>query len=131
MSLITGALGMGRAQAEARFTETFDFFTAVEGIDPVTLEPTSVETPLTAGIAGRLKFTNTQGNEAESAGQYPVIGRREVHVGVGTVLALPGTLVRCIASTADVGLVGRVFRVADRPAGGQVTAYRYPVTEVS
>jgi hypothetical protein len=28
-------------------------------------------------------------------------------------------------------LVGRVFRVSDRPQAGQVTAHRYPVEEVS
>jgi hypothetical protein len=128
---IAGALPEFQSQARSRFTETFTFFTAAEGIDPVTLRPTYVETILAANIAGRIKFSNTQGNDVESGGQFPVVGRREVHVAVGSVSASPGVFVRVTASTADAGLVGRVLRVVDRSAGGQVSAWRYPVEEVS
>jgi hypothetical protein len=132
VSILHGALGMGRRQAEARFTETFTFFTTEEGeADPVTFEPTIIETPVATEIPGRFKVSNTQGRDVESGAQYPVVGRREVHVAVGAVDVLPGVFVRVTASTADEGLVGRVVRVADRPASGQVTAWRYPVEEVS
>lgn len=132
MSVLTGALAAGRRQAEARFTETFTFYTSAEGdADPVTLDPTTVETVIASGIAGRLKFTTTEGLNPEVAGQYPVLGRREVHVAVGSVNVSPGVFARVTASTADAGLVGRVCRLAERPAGGQVTSWRYPAIEVS
>jgi hypothetical protein len=121
-----------RAQAESRFTETFDFFTSVEGEpDPDTFEPTTVETIVAADVAGRFKSANTQGQDVESGVQFPVLGRREVHVAVGAVEVVPDMFVRCTASTVDAGLVGRVFRVAERPSSGQVTAWRIPVEEVS
>jgi hypothetical protein len=145
------ALPLLRAQAESRFTEVFTFFTQEEGpVNPETFEPTVVETIVGADIPGRFKSVNTQGRDVESGGQYPVVGRREVHVAVGAVAltvpapalvpgaelapgvgAMPDVFVRCIASTVDAGLVGRVFRVSERPSSGQVTAWRYPVEEVS
>ncbi|MDR7189778.1 hypothetical protein J2Y46_002604 [Microbacterium sp. BE35] len=129
--MIAGTLGLGRNWAQARFTETFTFYTESESTDPVTLNPTTVETVVASGVAGRLKFTNTDGRDVESGGQFPIVSRREIHVGVGTVSAAPGVLVRCTTSTVDPSLVGRVFRVSDRPQAGQTTAHRFPVEEVS
>lgn len=129
--MIAGALGLGRNWAQARFTETFTFYTESESTDPVTLDPTTVETVVAAGVAGRLKFTNTDGRDVESGAQFPVVSRREVHVAVGAVDAAPGVLVRCVSSTVDPSLVGRVFRVSDRPQAGQTTAHRFPVEEAS
>ena len=140
-----------RAQAVSRFTETFTFFTVEDGPpDPDTFEPTVVETVAGADVPGRFKSANTQGRDVESGGQYPVVGRREVHVAVGAVAltvpggdlvpgaelspgvgAMPDVFVRCVASTVDAGLVGRVFRVSERPSSGQVTSWRFPVEEVS
>jgi len=119
----------GRRMAETRFTESLRFFTMVEGTDPDTLEPTTVETVI-GTVPGRVKVTAVQGRDAESAGQYPVVSHREVHVAVGAVEAVPGVFVRVVSSSVDAGLVGRVFRVSDRPSMGQVTAWRYPVEEV-
>lgn len=118
----------GRRMAEARFTESLRFFTVVEGTDPETLEPTMVESVI-GTVPGRVKVTAVQGRDAESAGQYPVVSHREVHVAVGAVEAVPGVFVRVVSSSVDAGLVGRVFRVSDRPSMGQVTAWRYPVEE--
>lgn len=128
--MLTGVLGMGRAQAEARMTETFVFFTESTTVDDDTLETVTVESVLWTGV-GRWKLSDTIGSESDPGGQFAVVGRREVHVPVGAVEALPGTLVRCTASTADDGLVGRVVRVSDRHTAGQVTAWRYPVEEIT
>lgn len=128
---IAATLPFLREQAASRFTETFDFFTEADGTDPVTLRPIIVEAAVTSGVAGRMRFTDTQGEDAESGGQFPVKARQEVHVGVGAVVALPGVMVRIVGSTADPSLVGRRFRISDRAQGGQVTAARYPVEEVT
>jgi hypothetical protein len=118
-----------RRQAESRFTERLKFFTAVESTDPDTFEVATVETSL-GTVPGRVKVASFQGQDPEVAGQYPVVSRLEVHVAVGSVNAPPDTFVRVLASTMDPGMVGRVFRVSDRPSMGQVTAWRYPVEEV-
>ena len=146
---LNAALPELRAQAESRMTETFDFFTATEGTDPVTLDPTTVETPLVEGARARVKFVASQGRDTESGGQYPVVQRVEVHVSATLAAGIfpsdfvfpgdiypgevipPGAFVRVTASTIDQSLIGRVFRVAERPPGGQVTAYRVIVEEVS
>jgi len=118
-----------RRQAESRFTERLKFFTATETTDPATFEVTTVETNV-GTVPGRVKMASFQGRDPEVAGQYPVVSRLEVHVAVGSVNAPPDTFVRVLASTMDPGLVGRVFRVSDRPSMGAVTAWRYPVEEV-
>lgn len=128
---ISGALPDLRRQAESRFTEVFDFFTSVEGAPETgSFEPVRTETPVRSGVRGRLKFTNTMGRDIEAASQFPVIQRLEVHVAVGSVDVRPGVFVRVRSSDADTGLVGRVFRVAERSTAGQVTAWRYPVEDV-
>jgi hypothetical protein len=103
----------------------------VETTDPLTFVTTTVESIVAGAVKARVKFTAAQGQDVESGGQHPVVQRVEVHVPVGTVPMAPGVFARVSGSLVDVGLVGRVFRVAERPPGGQVTAYRIPVEEVS
>lgn len=130
MSLLSGALGMGRAQAEARMTDTVEFFTTALVQVPGTLQTIPVETSQGSTV-GRVKYLVSQGRDVESGAQFPVVQRVEVHVPVGSVDVLPGVFVRVTASTADASLVGRVFRVAERPQAGQTTAWRYAVEETT
>ena len=145
---IANELPVLRDQAISRMTEVFQFYTTVTVTDPETLEDVTTETVSDTTI-GRVKFPTGQPQDVESAGQFPVVQRVEVHVPLyaysavfsspwllpGFILpaafASVGQLVRCVDSSADASLIGRVFRVAGAPPGGQVTARRYPVTEVS
>jgi len=128
--VIQGILGWGRRQAEARMTETFTFFTRTEQSLPPDYEPVVVETPI-ATVPGRLRMRAREPRDVETGGQDPVVSRLEAHVPVGSVKVGPSVFVRVVASSADPGAVGRVLRTADAPAMGQVTAWRYPVEEVS
>lgn len=119
-----------RREAESRFTETVVFFTASEETDPETLDVVAVESPI-GETAARVKVNATQRRDVESGGQHPVLSRLEVHVAVGSVDAPTGSFVRVVASTADSSLVGNVYRVSEPHAAGNVTAWRYPVEEVS
>lgn len=129
---IGGMLPGLRAQAESRFTETFTFFAATDGgLPDENGNPTQTETVLHSGVAGRVKYTGTQGQDVESGGQYPVVTKPEVHVAVGSVDVPVGVFVRVTGSSVDAGLVGSVFRISEPCTKGQVTAWRYPAEEVS
>jgi len=128
MTLLLGALAMGRAQANARMTETFEFYTTALVFNETTLDDDPTDT-IVLTTAGRLKVTQAQGRDVESASQFPVVQRLEVHIPSGSVVVPVGTLVRVTASTADVSIVGRKFRVSERPQAGQTTAHRYAVEE--
>lgn len=131
MSFVLSALGLGRRLSEQRFTETVTFFTVARDEDPVTLQPVDVETVVAAGVRARLKVTSAVVSERQVAGQAPAVMQRELHVPVGSVAVGPSVFVRVTGSTADPGMVGRVFRTVMRSGVGQVTAWRYPVEEVS
>lgn len=125
--MIGAALTWGRAQAEARMTETFTFFTLGDEVeDPVTHQPSFPEV-VVGSTRGRFKATSTQPTDKSIGGQNPAVDRPEVHVPVGSVFVGEGVHVRCTASTADASLVGRVFITRFAPSSGQVTAWRYPV----
>ena len=133
MSLLTGALDMGRARAEARFTETVTFY-RVTGThsDPVTYEDVEDRLDIHVDIPARMKLSTLTVSERTIPGQQIAVQAPEVHVPVG---ATPNVKVDdyCIvtASTADASLVNRKMRVAGKPQAGQTTAHRFPVREVS
>ncbi len=128
---VLSILARGRERAAERATETFTFFTTSVVDDPDTLQPTTVETVIAADVPGRLKIASSAVSEEEIAGQAPAVMQREIHVPVGSVSVGSSVSVRITASTADPGAVGRVFQTGMRSGVGQVTVWRYPVTEVS
>jgi hypothetical protein len=128
MTLI-GVLGMARNVANKRMTETVRVGPLELVSDPDTLEVEGMLTPVYSGEA-RVKFPYSTVSEREAAAQ-PVAAQ-------DIILSLPGGVAYTIApdmrvvvdaSTADAGLVGRVFRVKGRPISGQTSAARYPVEE--
>lgn len=132
MSVLQGALGLGRRQAEARFTETLEAFTESRVLDDSTGEYAVTEVVVYSGVAGRVKFPTLTVSEREQGAQVPAVQDVQVHVAVGaTPLVVVNTYWRVSASTADVSLVGRVFRTKGQPQAGAVTAHRYPVEAVS
>lgn len=123
---------MGRSMAQARFTETLDFFRLGDGEDENGVPIPNVEIPVHAGIPGRVKFPSTVVSGRESAGQLVAVQQPRVDVAVGaTPDVREGDFCRVTASTVDPGLVGRKVRIAGLPTAGQVTAWRFPATEAS
>jgi hypothetical protein len=132
MSLLSGALGMGRAHARARFTETFTVFTTQSVLNEATGQYEDTEVVLYASVPGRWKSPTLTVREREQGAQVPAIQDLQIHVEVGaTPLVGVNAMWRVAGSTVDASLVGRVARTKGLPQAGQVTAWRYPVEEVS
>jgi hypothetical protein len=131
MNLLLGTLAMGRARANARMTETVLIETVVPGDpDPVTLDPTEVRTPTYSGPARVVYPPTVLVRDEVLASQ--LLAKQEVRVDLpaGTVVATDQQ-VTVTASAADVGMVGRVFRIKGAGTAGQTTALRVPVEELS
>ena len=125
------ALRLLRREAESRFTETFTF-TRGASINDANGVPTNTEAVIYAGVKGRIKFTSQVVSDRQHGGQLVAVQQRRVDVGVGaTPEVREGDFATITASDIDPGLVGRRVRVDGLPDSGQVTAWRYPVTEVS
>lgn len=124
------ALAILRREAESRFTETLRFYRIAKVNDandvPIESEVDVVTT------RGRVKFTSQVVSPNQSGAQLVVVQQRRVDVGVdATPDVRDGDQVQVTGSDIDPGLVGRRFRVMGRPDSGTVTAWRYPVSEVS
>lgn len=132
MTILGGVLGMGRAQASQRFTETFKVFRVTQVLNETTGLYVDTEVVVYASVAGQLKFPSLTVREREQGAQVPAVQDILIKVAVGsTPLVQIDHLWRCTASTVDVSLVGRVVRTKGLPQAGQVTSHRYPVEAVS
>lgn len=132
MSIVAGALSLGRAHASMLFTETLEFF-AESGvtIDPVSLAETNSKTVLYT-VAGRIKFPNVNSSEIKTSGQVIASQSPIAIVAVGaTPNVAADHFVKVIASSVDVSLIGKTFRVTGLAQSGQVTAHRYQLEELS
>lgn len=131
MNLLIGTLTLGRKQANARMTETVTVTTETPGNpDPVTLAPTTNVVAVYTGPA-RIKYVVTRVLERETASQLPAAQDLEVHFPSGTTGIKTDQFVTVTSSTADVGAVGQRYRIRGFGQGGQTTALRFPVEEVS
>lgn len=149
MSLATGALRMGRAQAVSRMTETIRAGRLVEVTDEETGNPVESFTAIYEGPA-RVKYANTAVSTDDSSSQLftsqsiivsiPVqpatlVAGEDTDPGDGVIpnvnVVLPGgTAVEVLSSASDPALVGRKYTTDGVPDMGQVTAHRYSVTEL-
>lgn len=132
MSLLQGAVAMGRTFAESTFTESVEFF-RVTGttVDAETLDE-SETTVVDYSVQARVKYPSQVVSERKGAGE--MVGNQSVSIAV-PVGSTPNVSSDhfCIvtASTVDPSLIGRKYRVKGFPQSGQVTAHRYPVEELS
>lgn len=130
--MIGGALNMGRRLAEARMTETVAIGVETEGPpDPETLEPTRVMVVHYRGAA-RWKYPNLASFDRTAGQQQFTEQTLMLHLPVGADTAVATDDVVIVESSdADPSLTGRRGRIAGRPQGGQTTAHRYPLEELS
>lgn len=113
------------------FTEQVTIGVESETVDPDSLATaTTIADPDYSGPA-RLKWVSTAVSSADAAGQSVATQDVVLKLPVGSPIIPTGRLVIVSSSSIDPGLAGRRFRVAGRPASGQVTANRYTVEEVS
>lgn len=132
MTLLGGVLGMGRAQAASRFTETFKVFRITRTLSETTGVYTDTETSVYASVVGQFKFPTLTVAERDQGAQSPAVQDVVIKVAVGsTPNVVVGDLWRCTASTVDSSLVGRVVRTKGLWQAGQVTSWRVPVESVT
>lgn len=134
MSLINGVLAFGRARTETRFTETVAVATYEEHTDRTTLTPTRtlVATHYTGPAQVKTGGTGAAATQSvEVASRLLSEQNPMLKVPAGSPLIPVGAIVTVTASTSDSTLTSREFRIAGEPHGGQVTAHRYPLSEVS
>ena len=130
MTMLGTAVSLGRQHAESRMTETVRFYTTSEGTNPAG-EVVEVETVIADNVRARVRMRGLAPRDAEVAGQDPVVSELRVDVPVGSVKVGPSVSIRVLSSASDPGLVGEVYQTRDFPSMGQVTAWRYPVEQVS
>lgn len=132
MSIHQGALGLGRAFAASRHTETFKAYTVTNVLNESTGIYESTEVTVYAEVEGRVKYPTLTVSEREQGAQVPAAQDVHVHVAVGaTPNVVVNVLWRVTASTVDPALVGRVFRTKGEAQSGQVTEHRYPVERIT
>jgi hypothetical protein len=131
VTLLAGVLGMGRAQANARMTETVKVTSEVQGDpDPVTLLPSVTETVHIASSIARVKYPVTRVLDREAATQLVAAQEIEVHLPSQTVVQTDW-FITVLTSSVDSSLVGRKYRVRGNGLAGQTTALRVPVEEIT
>lgn len=126
---IAAALPGLRAEAESRMSETVLVGRFRDGTDPATGDPTRViEAERYTGI-GRIRWGSREVSNSSATGSP--VGTQEPYLSVpfGTARFFNEDEVECTASD-DPLLVGRRFQVQGAPVAGQVSAYRYPLTEL-
>ena len=132
MSLVSGALSMGRRMAESRMTETVTVGVYTDGTDPDTGDPTRVLSDSHYVGVGQIKYPSASVSETSGSGQQVASADVVLKVPVESAPDVrAGDEVLVSASTADGSLVGRRFRVKAWPQSGQVTAHRFPLEELS
>lgn len=126
---INAALPGLRVEAESRMTDTVQVGRFVDGTDTVSGDPTRVlEAERYTGKArirwGSREVSNSDATSSPVGSQEPYLS---VPFGTARFWADDEVLV---TGSSDPLLVGRQFRVQGAAVAGQVTAYRYPLTEL-
>lgn len=131
MSILGAGLAAGRRRAESRMTETVRAGVFADATDAETGDPTfTLVTERYLGDA-RVKYPSSTVSESSGPGQDVASQDILVSVPVGSPRLFEGDYVEVVSSSVDESLEGCLFRVTGSPAGGQVTAHRYPVVELS
>ena len=132
--MLTGALAMGRAQANARMTETVTVTTTTPGtvMDESTGTYPDVivshyEGP-NSDHRARVKFPTLTVSEQTPGGQTIAVQDVMLSLPVGFSSAVRvDDIVTVTGSTIDPDLIGRTFRIKGVAQAGQTTAHRFPV----
>jgi hypothetical protein len=130
VSLITGALAFGRAQAEARMTDAV-LITRPSDAEPVLDEDTGLYAPATTTIysgPGRLKSTSTVVGAVDAQGQNLAAQSLRLDLPVATSGGVQANdTVTITASVNDPSAVGLVLNVEGVFFQTDATARRFPV----
>ena len=133
MSELDEILADGRAQANARMTETVIAELVHTESDTETGEPVRVvDAVLYGGVNGapaQVKYPTLTVAEPVAGGAQNAVADIIVKIPAGSPRIPVGAEFRVISSTSDELLVGLILRVKGSPQSGQTTSHRYPVVE--
>lgn len=120
----------GQHMADSRMSETVLVGKFRDGTDPDTKEATRVlETERYTGKA-RIRWGSREVSNSQATGSPVAMQEPYLSVPFGTARFFTNDEVECSASP-DPLLVGRRFKLSGAAAAGQVSAYRYPLEELS
>lgn len=129
----------GQHMADSRMSETVLVGKFRDGTDPDTKEATRVlveqrypaadDTSPDAGKA-RIRWGSREVSNSQATGSPVAMQEPYLSVPFGTARFFTDDEVECSASP-DPLLVGRRFKISGAAAAGQVSAYRYPLEELS
>lgn len=126
---VAAALPGLRAEAESRMTDAVQVGRFKDGTDPVTGDPTRVLDVERYSGKARIRWASREVSNSDATGSP--VGSQEPYLSVpfGTARFWADDEVHVTASTDPI-LVDRQFRIQGAAVAGQVTAYRYPLTEL-
>ena len=120
----------GQHMADSRMSETVLVGKFRDGTDPDTKEATRVlETERYTG-KGRIRWGSREVSNSQATGSPVAMQEPYLSVPFGTARFFTDDEVEC-SSSPDPLLVGRRFKISGAAAAGQVSAYRYPLEELS
>lgn len=127
---VDAALPGIRAEAESRMTDSVMVGKFRDGTDPITKDAIRVlETERYTG-KGRIRWGSREVSNSQATGSPVAMQEPYLSVPFGTARFFTDDEVECNDSP-DPLLVGRRFKISGAAAAGQVTAYRYPLEELS
>lgn len=127
---IDAALPLLRAEAESRMSETVVVGKFTDGTDPATFDPIRVlEQERYTGM-GRIRWNSREVSNSQATGSPVAMQEPYLSVPFSTARFFTDDEVECTGSP-DPLLVGRRFKVSGAAGGGQVSAYKYPLEELS
>lgn len=128
MSIASGAVAMGRRQAESLMESTCTVTKVATGsIDPATGLPTTTTTTVYSGKC-RVRWSNASAADVDGAGQILAVQTPTISLPVeGSGDVLPDMTVTITANPLDTSLVGKSFRVKGIQFQTHATARRLQV----
>lgn len=119
-----------RAEAESRMTDSVMVGKFVDGTDPITKDAIRVLELARYTGKGRIRWGSREVSNSQATGSPVAMQEPYLSVPFGTARFFTDDEVECNDSP-DPLLVGRRFKISGAAAAGQVSAYRYPLEELS
>lgn len=126
---ISAALPQLRAEAESRMSESVIVGSFKDGTDDNGDAIRVPDQSRYSGI-GRIRWNSREVSNSQATGSPVAVQEPYLSVPFGAARLFTDDEVECSGST-DPLLVGRRFKISGGASAGQVTAYRYPLEELS
>lgn len=127
---VAQALPLLRAEANSRMSESVTVGQFEDGTDEATGDPIRVPVLVRYAGMGRVRWNSREVSNANGPGGPVTVQEPYLSVPFGSPRFFDRDEVLVTDSTSDPILVGRTFNIQGDAVAGQVSAHRYPLTEV-